>query len=111
MGAYGKYMCLPADYRIAPKPDNLNVVEAEAVPLGGLNAIHFLSKANLGSGESVLVNGAGESIGTWAVQTAKAMGTEVTAVDSTIKEEMLGQIGGDPFFDYAKEDFTKSGKR
>ena len=109
-GAYGEYVCLPANYTIVPKPHNMSFEEAAAAPLGGLNALHFLRKANIRNGEKVLVNGAGGSIGTFAVQIAKAMGAEVTAVDSTIKEEMLRPIGADYFFDYTKEDFTKSGQ-
>ena len=110
LGAYGEYVCLPASYTLVPKPYNVSFEEAAAVPLGGLNALHFLRKANIQNGEKVLVNGAGGSIGTFGVQIAKAMGAEVTAVDSTIKEEMLRQIGADHFFDYTKEDFTKSGQ-
>jgi len=109
-GAYGEYVCLPASYTIVPKPHNTSFEEAAAVPLGGLNALHFMRKANIQHGEKVLVNGAGGSIGTFAVQIAKVMGAEVTAVDSTIKEEMLRRIGADHFFDYSKEDFTKSGQ-
>jgi len=60
--------------------------------------------------KTVLVNGAGGSIGTFRVQIAKAMGAEVTAVDSTIKGDMLRRIGADHFFDYTREDFTKSSK-
>jgi NADPH:quinone reductase-like Zn-dependent oxidoreductase len=108
-GAYGEYVCLPASYTLAPKPNNVSFEEAAAIPLGGLNALHFLRKANIQSGESVLVNGAGGSIGTFGVQIAKAMGAEVTAVDSTIKKEMLLRIGADHFIDYTKEDFTNSG--
>ncbi len=110
MGAYGEYVCLPASYTLVPKPYNVSFEEAAAVPLGGLNALHFLRKANIRKGEKVLVNGAGGSIGTFGVQIAKAMGAEVTAVDSTIKEDMLRRIGADHFFDYTKEDFTKSRK-
>jgi len=109
-GAYGEYVCLPASYTIVPKPHNTNFEEAAAVPLGGLNALHFMRKANIQNGEKVLVNGAGGSIGTFAVQIAKVMGAEVTAVDSTNKEGMLRRIGADHFFDYTKEDFTKSGQ-
>ena len=109
-GAYGEYLCLPASYTIVPKPDNMSFEEAAAVPLGGLNALHYLRKADIKSGEKVLVNGAGGSIGTFGVQIAKAMGAEVTAVDSSIKEEMLRRIGADHFFDYSKQDFTKSGQ-
>jgi NADPH:quinone reductase-like Zn-dependent oxidoreductase len=110
LGAYAEYVCLPANYSIVLKPDAMTFEEAAAVPLGGLNALHFLRKANIQRGEKVLVNGAGGSIGVFGVQIAKAMGAEVTAVDSAIKEDMLRRIGADHFIDYAKEDFTKSGK-
>ena len=110
LGCYGEYLCLPASYTIGPKPQNLSFAEAAAVPLGGFNALHYMRKANIKSGEKVLINGAGASIGTFAVQIAKAMGGEVTAVDSSIKEEMLRSIGADHFVDYSLEDFTKSGQ-
>ena len=110
LGAYGEYVCLPASYTLVPKPSNISFEEAAAVPLGGLNALHFLRKANIQNGEKVLVNGAGGSIGTFGVQIAKAMGAEVTAVDSPIKEKMLRRIGADHFIDYTKEDFTKSSR-
>jgi NADPH:quinone reductase-like Zn-dependent oxidoreductase len=110
LGAYGQYVCLPISYTIAPKPYNMSFEEAAAVPLGGLNALHFLRKANIQYGEKVLINGAGGSIGIFGVQIAKAMGAEVTAVDSIIKEKMLRRIGADHFVDYAKRDFTKSGQ-
>ncbi len=110
LGAYGEYMCLPESHTLVPKPGNISFEEAAAVPLGGLNALHFMRKANIRKGEKVLINGAGGSIGTFAVQIAKAMGAEVTTVDSSIKEEMLVGIGADHFFDYSKEDFSKSGR-
>ena len=109
LGAYAEYLSLPASYTIVPKPNNLSFEEAAAVPLGGLNALHFLRKANIRNGEKVLVNGAGGSIGTFGVQIAKLMGAEVTAVDSPIKEEMLRRAGADHFVDYTREDFTNSG--
>ena len=111
MGAYGEYVCLPAEYTISAKPSNMSFEEAAAVPLGGLNAFHFLRLARVQKGEKVLINGAGGSIGTFAVQIAKDMGAEVTAVDSGIKQNMLRRIGADHFFDYTTEDFTKSGQR
>ncbi|MGB5708261.1 MAG: NAD(P)-dependent alcohol dehydrogenase, partial [Arenicellales bacterium] len=107
LGAYGEYVCLPASYTLALKPSNVSFEEAAAIPLGGLNALHFLRKANIKSGERVLINGAGGSIGTFAVQIAKAMGAEVVVVDSAIKKEMLLRIGADQFFDYTKEEFEK----
>jgi NADPH:quinone reductase-like Zn-dependent oxidoreductase len=111
LGGYGEYLCLPASYTIVTKPSSMSFDEAAAVPLGGLNALHFMRTANIRNGEKVLINGAGGSIGTFAVQIAKAMGAEVTAVDSTIKEEMLRRIGADHFLDYTREKFPSSGQR
>jgi len=109
-GAYGEYLCLPENYTIVKKPKNISYDEAAAVPLGGLNALHFMRKANIKEGDKVLINGAGGSIGTFGVQIAKAMGAEVTVVDSSIKEKMLIQIGADHFINYTKENITKSSK-
>lgn len=109
-GAYAEYLCLPDSFTIVPKPKNMSFVEAAAVPLGGLNALHFMTKANIQKGDKILINGAGGSIGTFALQIVKAMGAEVSVVDSSIKEEVLHSIGADHFFDYSKVDFTKSGQ-
>lgn len=106
-GAHGEFLCLPEHYTLEKKPDNISFEQAAAVPLGGLNAIHFMRKARLQAGESILINGAGGSIGTFAVQIAKRMGAEVTAVDHGAKADMLRDIGADHFIDYTREDFTR----
>lgn len=110
LGAYGEYVALPDDYTIVAKPENMSFADAAAVPLGGLNALHFMRLAKIRSGDKVLINGAGGSIGAHAVQIAKSMGAEVTAVDSAIKEDMLRRIGADHFIDYAKENFADMGR-
>ena len=109
MGAYAEYMCLPEDSELAIKPINMTFEEAAAVPLGGLNAIYFLEKAKIQNGQKVLINGAGGSIGTYAVQIAKSSGATVTGIDSTEKLDMLRSIGAENVIDYTQEDFTKKG--
>ncbi len=107
--AYAEYICLrehPQTGAIATMPANLSYEEAAAVPYGGGEALEFLRKANIRSGQRVLVNGAGGSFGTFAVQLAKILGAHVTAVDSAPKLGLLRTIGADRVIDYAQEDFT-----
>ena len=109
LGAYAEYICLrehPKTGAITRMPANLGYEEAAAVPYGGGEALAFLRKARLEGGQRVLVNGAGGSFGSFAVQLAKVLGAHVTAVDSEPKLEMLRAIGADRVVDYAREDFT-----
>jgi NADPH:quinone reductase-like Zn-dependent oxidoreductase len=110
MGGYAEYICLPGRGMLAIKPPNLTYEEAAAVPVGGIDAVYFIRKANIQRDEKVLINGAGGSIGTLAVQLARHFGADVTAVDSTEKLEMLRSIGADHVVDYTREDFTKRGE-
>ncbi|WP_419912026.1 NAD(P)-dependent alcohol dehydrogenase [Hoeflea sp.] len=109
MGAYGEYAALPADYTIGPKPRNMSYADAAAVPLGGLNALHFMRLARIRKGDRVLINGAGGNIGAHAVMIARSMGAEVTAVDKAVKAPFLQRLGIDHFIDYTKEDFASAG--
>lgn len=110
-GANAEYVCQALNMNagvLALKPTNMTFEEAAAVPVGGLTALHFLRKANIQRGEKVLINGAGGSIGSFAVQLAKSFGAEVTVVDSARKFDMLRSIGADHVIDYTREDFTNN---
>lgn len=92
-------------------PSNASFEAAAGLPTGGLEAVHFIRKANLKKGDKILINGAGGSIGTISIQLAKYIGAEVTAIDSGDKLEMLKQAGADFTIDYIREDFTGNGKK
>jgi len=112
-GGYAEYTCLPEEPEmgvLAIKPVNMTFDEAATVPVGGLEALHFLRQGNIQSGTRVLINGAGGSIGTMAIQLAKYYGAQVTAVDSTGKLDMLRSLAAGHVIDYTQEDFTKSGE-
>ena len=65
----------------------------------------------LQAGQKVLINGASGGVGRWAIQIAKALGAEVTAVCSGRNAEMVRALGADAVIDYTKEDFVDGGAR
>lgn len=111
MGGNAEYNCLRSTSGLALKPGSVSFEQVAPIAVGGLNALHFLRKANIRPGQKVLINGAGGSIGTFGVQLAKLYGAEVTAVDSADKLDMLRSIGADHVIDYTREDFRRNGER
>ena len=109
-GALAEYVC--AAKAVARKPANLSLEEAAALPVAALTALQGLrDKAELKPGDRLLINGASGGVGTFAVQIAKALGAEVTAVCSTRNVEQAQSVGADRVIDYSREDFTRNGRR
>ncbi len=110
-GAYAEYAAAP-EKLLAAKPAGLSFAQAAAVPLSGTAALQCLRDAGrLRPGMHVLVNGAAGGVGTFAVQIAKALGAEVTAVCSPDSADLVGSLGADHVVDYTREDFTTAATR
>jgi NADPH:quinone reductase-like Zn-dependent oxidoreductase len=105
-GSYAEYATAHED-KLARKPPNVSFEQAAVVPVSGLVAQRGLvDVGHLKPGQSVLITGASGGVGSYAVQLAKAIGAEVTAVASADKADLVRSLGADHVIDYAREDFA-----
>jgi NADPH:quinone reductase-like Zn-dependent oxidoreductase len=112
MGAHAEYICLNEKAVITTKPRNLTHQQAAALPFGGLTAVHFLKdKAQIKSGNQVLINGASGAVGTAAVQLAHHIGAEVTGVCSSNNIDLVKSLGADHIIDYKTSSIFSIGSR
>jgi NADPH:quinone reductase-like Zn-dependent oxidoreductase len=110
-GCHAEYITVAENGQVARIPDNVSFDDAVSLCFGGSTALHFLERAKLAAGESILINGASGAVGTIAVQLAKHRGAEVTAVCSSANVDMVGDLGADHVIDYTTQDFTRNGQR
>ena len=109
--SFAEYVSVPQDRGIVSKPENVGIEEAASVGVAGVTALQALRHhGRLQPGQRVLINGASGGVGTFAVQIAKALGANVTAVCSTRNVELVRSLGADRVVDYTKEDFARDGE-
>lgn len=108
-GAYTEYLCIPENRKkgvLSIKPKTLSFNEAAALPVGGMTALFLLNKAKLSKGQHVLIYGASGSVGSYAIQLAKAQDATVVAVCSASNADMVKSLGADSVIDYKQEDYS-----
>ena len=109
-GAFAEYVCVKS--HIYPKPANITFEQAGCTAIAAMTALQGLrDHGKLQPRQKVLINGASGGVGTFAVQIARVLGAEVTAVCNTRNVELIRSLGADHVIDYTKEDFTRNGKR
>jgi NADPH:quinone reductase-like Zn-dependent oxidoreductase len=110
-GGFAEYACTHGR-TLALKPASLTFEQAAAIPQGGVIALQGIrDQGKVQGGQKVLINGAGGSAGAFAIQLARLSGAEVTGVDNAGKLDFIRSLGADHVMDYAKEDFTRSGRQ
>ena len=109
-GGFAEYVSVPQSL-LAPKPKNLSYEQAAAVPMAGITALLGLrDQGRLRPGQKVLVTGASGGVGTFAVQLARALGADVTAVCSAPNAALVRSLGAAEVIDYTAQDFTRQGR-
>jgi len=111
-GGYAELVAVPG-INIILKPKNLSWPEAAALPLVTLTAWHMLvARANVQSGEDVLVHAAGSGVGSLGIQIAKLRGARViTTASSDAKLAKARELGADETINYTRDDWPREVKR
>ena len=104
-GIIAQYAALKETSAMTLKPKLASFEEAAVIPFGGTTALHFLRKAKISKNNNVLIYGASGSVGTSAVQVAKYMGANVTAVCSDRHREKIVSLGIKNILDYKSDAF------
>lgn len=111
MGGFAEYACVPED-ALLPKPAASSFEQAAATPLAAVTALQAVrTVGKVEPGQAVLINGAAGGVGTFAVQIAKALGADVTAVCSSRNVDQARALGADRVIDYSRASFADDGER
>lgn len=122
MGAHAELLVRDAADVVAV-PDGVGDEDAAGLLFGATTAWHYLvrkgglgprddaSPAGTAGRASVLVNGASGAVGTNAVQLARHLGAQVTAVTSAANEDLARSLGADRVIDHTEVDVTTIGQR
>lgn len=104
-GTLAEFAVVP-EYAAAPKPANLDFVEAASIPMVGLTAWQaFKERAQVKPGQKVFIPAGSGGIGTFAIQLAKYLGAQVGTTTSTANVNLVKRLGADEVIDYKQQEF------
>jgi len=108
MSAYAEYLTVKEN-KVSYKPANISNEAAAALSFGASTALFFLAdKAQIKKDQTILINGASGSVGSFAVQIAKFYEANVTAVCGTDNVQFVKSLGAEFVIDYKEEDIFRS---
>ncbi|MGJ7486959.1 NADP-dependent oxidoreductase [Variovorax sp. LT2P21] len=106
IGTFAEFIAVK-ESSLAPKPRNLSMVEAAALPLVALTAWQTLVEtAQLKPGQKVLIHAGSGGVGTIAIQLAKHLGAFVATTTSTANIAWVKALGADVVINYKQHDFA-----
>ena len=108
--AWAEYL-VAAEDAVAAMPHDVTAAEAAALPLAATTALMCLSARQLASGDRILINGASGGVGTFALQMARDMDLQITAVCSARNADQAILMGAHRVIDYAIDDFCATRER
>jgi NADPH:quinone reductase-like Zn-dependent oxidoreductase len=104
-GALAEFACVP-ESAAAPKPSNLDFVQAASIPMVGLTSWQALNeRARLKSGQKVFIPAGSGGIGTFAIQLARYLGAKVGTTTSSGNADLVRSLGADEVIDYKSQEF------
>lgn len=107
---FAQYVAAKERYLVG-KPAGVTFEQAATLPVAATTALQAMRLGEVGPGRRLLVNGATGGVGPFAVQLAKTLGAEVTAVCRTRNVEFVRALGADHVVDRTREDVTKGSRR
>jgi len=110
-GCLAEYLVMNENGVIAQIPESMTYEDAAPIAFGAMSSYHFMNENTIKQNDKVLVYGASGSLGTYAIQIAKYLGAEVTAVCSKGNHDVVRNIGADKVIDYKTDDFTENNKK
>lgn len=104
-GALAEFALVP-EHAAAPKPRNLDFVQAASIPMVGLTAWQaFIEHEQIRAGQKVFIPAGSGGIGSFAIQLARHLGAKVATTTSTANVEWVRRLGADEVIDYKQQAF------